>query len=155
MKKLILNLCRWALAALGVTGMISCDGDSDFLPAPEYGCPMMNFRVQGKVLSSETDKPVKGIAVIAIIDHHTYESQDTVWTADNGEFVCKDYASPSESVILKFTDVDGADNGGEFRTKKVEVPLTKQLEAGEDWNIGAYTAEDVAVELEPVVPAEE
>ena len=41
MKGLFLRFCRYALAMLGISGVISCDGDDDIVPAPEYGVPVM------------------------------------------------------------------------------------------------------------------
>jgi hypothetical protein len=41
MKGLFLRFCRWALAMLGISGVISCDGDDDIVAVPEYGVPVM------------------------------------------------------------------------------------------------------------------
>ena len=151
MKNAILNICRWALAALGISGVVSCDGDGGIDPTPEYGVPVMDFRVQGKVLSSESNKPIKGIAVTGIIEDN-YERKDTVWTANNGEFVYSGMGFPSESILLKFSDVDGTDNQGEFQTQKVTVQLTRQEESQDGWYVGMHTADDVTVKLDPVKP---
>lgn len=116
MRDLILRFCRWALPLLGVSAAISCDNviqAPDMYgcpPAPEYGVPVMEFRISGKAVDARTEEPVKGIAVTYITEDK-YESPDTTWTSDNGEFMIRQNSFPSYKMTLKFTDVDGADNG--------------------------------------------
>ena len=94
MRDLFLRFCRWALPLLGISGVISCDNviqSPDMYgcpPAPEYGVPVMEFRMKGKVVDSQSEQPI------------------------NGEFICQGEDVTSESMILKFTDVDGQENLG-------------------------------------------
>ena len=158
MRDLILRFCRWALPLLGVSAAISCDNviqAPDMYgcpPTPEYGVPIMEFRISGKAEDAQTGKPVKGIAVTYITEDK-YESPDTTWTSDNGEFLIESYCFPSDKMTLKFTDVDGADNG-EYSVEEVEVTLDWKEESQDGWMVGIFTADDVQVKLDPVQPAD-
>ena len=158
MRNLILRFCRWALPLLGVSAAISCDNviqAPDMYgcpPTPEYGAPVMEFRISGKAVDARTGEPVKGIAVTYITEDK-YESPDTTWTSDNGEFMIRQNSFPSYKRTLKFTDVDGADNG-EYSVKEVEVTLDWKEESQDGWMVGIFTADDVQVKLDPVQPAD-
>ena len=54
---------------------------------------------------------------------------------------------------LKFTDVDGVENG-EYSVEKVEVTLIRKEESQDGWMVGIYAADDVQVNLDPVQPAD-
>ena len=65
MKNLVLRLCRWGLTILGINCVISCDGDHGTV-APmygvqvaEYGVPVIEYRISGKVIDSRTESPYK------------------------------------------------------------------------------------------------
>lgn len=153
MRDLILRFCRWALSLLGVSDAISCD---NVIQAPDmYGCPpVMEFRISGKAVDAKTGEPVKGIAVTHINPENQYERPDTTWTSEKGEFVVQQSSFPSDKMIMKFTDVDGSENG-EYSVGQVEVPLVLKEETQDGWMVGIYTADDVQVELDPVADEEE
>lgn len=153
MKDLFLRFCRWVLATLGITGVISCDGDGP-LPALEYGVPVMEFRISGKAVDAKTGQPVKGIAVTHIHPENQYQRQDTTWTSEKGEFIVQQSSFPSDKMILKFTDVDGSENG-EYSVEQVEVALVLKEASQDGWMVGIYAADDVQVELDPVAAEEE
>ena len=111
--------------------------------------------MKGKVVDSKTEQPIKGIAVTRINEVTPYQSADTVWTSDDGEFICQGEDFPNDSMILKFTDVDGVDNMGEFQQQEVKVMLTRMEGSEDGWFEGIYTSDDVLVKLDPVAPAEE
>ena len=100
----------------------------------------MEFKVTGKVTNSETETPVKGIAV-TYIQHNEWERPDTVWTDEDGRFLYESHDFPSDSLKFKFTDVDGEENGGEFETKEVTVPLTQTVPGNGNWDNGDYSGE--------------
>ena len=158
MKDLILHICRWLLPLFGVTAVVSCqkekstDDHSDD-PLCEYGTPVMEYRISGKVTDAGTGAPVKGIEVTYVRDNPMYGAPDIVKTAGNGEFVCSGDDFPSKSAILKFSDVDGADNAGEFQTKEVKVTLVRKEGTEDGWFGGVYEAENVLVELDLVSDA--
>ena len=56
-------------------------------------------------------------------------------------------------MTLKFTDVDGAENG-EYSVGKAEVTLVRKEESQDGWMVGIYAADDVQVKLDPVQPAD-
>jgi putative lipoprotein (rSAM/lipoprotein system) len=122
-------------------------------PAPEYGVPVMEFRISGKAVDAMTGEPVKGIAVTHINPEAQYERPDTTWTSEKGEFVVQQSSFPSDKMIMKFTDVDGCENG-EYSVGQVEVPLVLKEESQDGWMVGIYTADDVQVELDPVADEE-
>lgn len=152
MRDLILRFCRWALPLLGVSAATSCD---NVIQAPDmYGCPpVMEFRISGKAVDAKTGEPVKGIAVTHINPEDQYERPDTTWTSEKGEFVVQQSSFPSDKMIMKFTDVDGSENG-EYSVGQVEVPLVLKEESQDGWMVGIYTADDVQVELDPVADEE-
>lgn len=159
MKNLFLRFCRWALPLLGVSATVSCDfviQTPDMYgcpPAPEYGVPVMEFRISGKVEDAVTGEPVKGIAVTRIYRDDQYEPRDTAWTADDGQFLVQGSAFPADRMTLKFTDVDGEENG-EYATESLEVGLERIEDPQDVWHEGVYAAEDINVRLDPVRSSE-
>ena len=100
----------------------------------------MEFIVTGKVTDSETENPVKGIAV-TYIQHNDWERSDTVWTDEDGRFLYESYDFPSDNPKFKFTDVDGEENGGDYETKVVTVPVTQTAPGDGNWDNGDYSGE--------------
>jgi putative lipoprotein (rSAM/lipoprotein system) len=154
MKDIFLSFCRWLLPFFGVSAVISCDNvinepDMYGCPVPEYGAPVMEFRVKGSVTDSVTGEPVKGIAVSTDDD---WEDPEVV-TSDNGEFVYESYGFPKEIIKLKFKDVD-FDEDGAYMPKELEVALKKASEGSGAWDEGFYIAEDVMVKLNEDIPVE-
>ena len=154
MKDLIVRLCRWGLTVLGVNAAISCDNNIEVapmygVPVVEYGSPFMEYRIKGQVVSSNSGDPIKGIAVTYINEATKQESKDTVWTTSNGEFECHGTDFPTESIILKFTDVDGVENIAEFDSKSVRMALKKVEDGDGRWNMGVFTTDDLNITLLP------
>ena len=107
----------------------------------------MEFKVTGKVTDSETETPVKGIAV-TYIQFNECERPDTVWTDEDGRFLYESHDFPSDSLKFKFTDVDGEENGGEYQVKEVTVSLVQTGGGDGNWDEGDFAAENVEVTLE-------
>ena len=149
MKELIIRFCHWTLALLGLGATNGCKGPGVIC---EYGVPTMEYRVSGKVIDSSTDSPIKGIAITRINENTREESIDTVWTSKDGSFICEGNNFPTESITLKFTDVDGTDNIDQFQAKEVTVTLTKETDGEGNWNYGVYTAEELLIKLDPELP---
>lgn len=144
---LFLRFCRWALPLLGVSAVISCDGDGSgdtCVPmygavVAEYGVQMVEYRVTGKVVDNN-DNPIADILVgDDYSDNHTL-------TKDDGTFVFESQAVifAGQSAVLNFRDLDGEENGGEFETKLQSVPLDPVV--SED--AMAYEAANVEVVLD-------
>lgn len=140
MKNILLRFCRWALAALGITAVGSCER---FEPVAEYGCPTMTFRVSGKIVNSTTGQPVKGIAVSCDDDWDDPE----VITSDDGEFVYESYAFPTDKITLKYKDSDGAENGY-YMSKEGPVILKKAQNGASTWDSGLYVAENLQIKMD-------
>lgn len=151
MKDLLLRFCRWALPLLGISSVISCDGNS-LIPmygtqVAEYGTPTMEFRVTGKVTDSHTGEPLKGISVSCDDDWEDPE----VFTSENGEFVYESYAFPSDEVLLKFKDLDGEENGF-YIHEELKVMLKQSKPGSGNWDQGLYIAEGVEVKMMEDLP---
>jgi putative lipoprotein (rSAM/lipoprotein system) len=101
-------------------------------------------------VTDETGNAIQGIRVVISAEYPNplYTGTpltDTLWTNNNGEYVTgKSYLVEQfaymKSVQLEFEDVDGAENGGEFQSVTVEVPVTQVKEGDGHWYNGAYEA---------------
>ena len=132
------------LALLGV-GAVSCDNDW-FDVVAEYGCPHMNFSFKARVID-EAGKPIEGIEV----------------QTRNGDFYMDNFSDaegnidlnvsmwPDTNIDLVFTDVDGAENGGEFETLNLNIAdkVEQVAEGSGSWYEGGYKADlgDVVMTL--------
>ena len=119
-------------AILGVLGFSACDNP----PLDMYGSPTVDFMVKGKVTDSE-GTPIKGI----VISSKRGLSDDlSAVTDENGEFITNQIHQTGFYGTLVFTDVDGADNGGDFATCEKDLSaLPKTLvKDGEGWYEGEY-----------------
>lgn len=136
MKKIITK----SLSILGFTiPMFGCD-------APEmYGTPWADYEVKGKVLDADGD-PIKGIKVSLIEDQ--YNSQSTQ-SLENGTFKVSLGTIPFDKLKLTAQDIDGAENGGEFEEKTLELDFSKVAYTGESdgWYHGKKSIEqDIVLE---------
>ena len=132
------------LALLGVSA-VSCDNDW-FDVVAEYGCPHMNFSLKARVID-EAGKPIEGIEV----------------QTRNGDFYMDNFSDaegnidlnvsmwPDTNIDLVFTDVDGAENGGEFETLNLNIAdkVEQVAEGSGSWYEGGYKADlgDVTMTL--------
>ena len=143
MKNLFIRLIKVALGLLGVVMVDSC------IAKAEYGCPHADFEAKG-VVSDEDGNGIQGIRVVVSIDDPSpaYKGdphRDTLWTNHIGEYVTGDSYMVDDfaymdNVKLEFVDVDGQENGGEFHSVIVEVPVFKVKEGDGNWYDGAYEA---------------
>lgn len=150
MKDLFFRFCRWALPLLGVSTAISCDNvfqspDMYGTMVAEYGVPVMEYKIKGKVTDAYSGEPVKGIKVTG------EESYEPVYTSESGEFSYEGTAFPDGKVTLVFADVDGKDNGM-YLKETVEVSVEKSKDGSGAWYAGLYIADDVRVRLLPDFP---
>ena len=116
--------------ALAAATLVSCSKEQN-------GDPFILFEVHGKVMDA-AGNPLEGINVIA-------GQADVQKTNINGNFTFHGRTIPSDHVLLTFEDKDGDDNGGEFVTKTVEIPL-RQKSPGTSGNYkGTFFAGEVEV----------
>lgn len=116
--------------------------DPEPIATPEYGTPVSMFSVKGRVVDADMN-PIKNIEVST---KYWYE---TVRTEEDGSFhfTGEDVGMDPSLLSLQFTDTDGEENGGEFETKTVDVPLEQTDPGDGNWDMGDYTAEDVEIVL--------
>jgi putative lipoprotein (rSAM/lipoprotein system) len=133
------------LSLLGF-GTIACDNVSMKDVVAEYGCPHINFSLKARVID-EAGKPIEGIEV---------QTKDNAFYADNysdaeGNIDLKVGMWPVTNIDLVFTDVDGAENGGEFETLNLNIAdKVEQVKEGSgSWYEGGYKADlgDVVMTL--------
>lgn len=136
MKKLIYLL----LALLGF-GAVSCEEIGEDVSG-EYGCPHVNFSLKARVVN-QMGEPIEGIKVrVDWIEEYT---------DPNGEINVNESVFTGSQNRVRFEDVDGEANGGEFETLTLDI--TDKVEQTEDgsgsWYDGAFKAElgDVTMTL--------
>jgi putative lipoprotein (rSAM/lipoprotein system) len=124
------------LALLGFSGCnIENDGPDMYGPPSVvmYGVPEAQFVAKGAVTDGE-DKPIENIRVVLKIkddEGHSYREgyRDTVYTDSKGEFRTDLRPVTEWPIELIAADIDGAENGGEFKE------MTKEFAAEEgEWN---------------------
>ncbi|MBO7262766.1 MAG: radical SAM-associated putative lipoprotein [Alistipes sp.] len=130
------------LSLLGF-GAVACNGSHTVV---EYGCPTMTFSLKARVID-EAGKPIEGIEV---------QTNRNAFYADNysdaeGNIDLNVNMWPDTNIDLVFTDVDGAENGGEFETLNLNIAdKVEQVKEGSgSWYEGGYKAElgDVVMTL--------
>lgn len=147
MKEIVLKICRWLLPLLGISTISSCGEGSPFDGGyAMYGTPTMNFRVKGKVVDKDTGNPIKDISVNAF-KPKAYDLECQTVTDENGGFEVLGHSFPSDTVYLKFTDVDGDDNGGSFVYKEQAVYVKKIKKGDGAWDAGDYEADEVEIKM--------
>jgi putative lipoprotein (rSAM/lipoprotein system) len=87
---------------------------------PMYGITSVNFctyKIAGTVKNSSS-KPVENIRIVR--ESEIFDN-DTIYTDANGKYVLMFYDNPTTLVL---EDIDGKENGGEFKTKEIDVFFT-------------------------------
>lgn len=134
------------LFALLGFGAVACDNGSMDDVVAEYGCPHINFSLKARVVD-EAGKPIEGIEV---------QTKDNDFYADNysdaeGNIDLNVSMWPDTNIDLVFTDVDGAENGGEFEALELNIAdKVEQVKEGSgSWYEGGYKADlgDVTMTL--------
>lgn len=139
-KKLEHRLLSGALLLLGFT---ACGEVAD-----EYGTPIVDFQVKGRV-TSEDGKPLQGIQAV-VKGYYSYQKEDgtevyendTVYTDADGRFVSHKASTgwvDSEQLVLH--DIDGEANGGTFKSDSLKLTGMdrKQIKKGDKhWYQGMY-----------------
>lgn len=143
MRDVFIRLIKIILGFLGVVMVDSC------VAKAEYGCPHADFEAKG-VVTDEDGNGIQGIRVVISAEYPSpnYVGEpmtDTLWTNHNGEYVTSDSYVDDDfaymnSVGLEFEDIDGQENGGEFRKVEIEVPVFKVKDGDGNWYDGAFEA---------------
>jgi putative lipoprotein (rSAM/lipoprotein system) len=136
------------LALLGFSGCEFMAGDGDdngdgggtFMYAPLR----VGFVVKGAVTDAD-DKPLENIRIVLKLrDDETDENligaqslRDTVYTDAKGEFRTEERPDISTVWTLTATDIDGAENGGEFNSEEKQFNIQDNF----DYDEGLYVNE--------------
>lgn len=137
---------RLIIFLLGLLGLsaVSCDRP-DNLNA--YGTPHVVFSLKARVVD-EQGNPIKGIEVDA---NEHYWANDKGYSDDEGYIDVFGNVPPGNQYKVRFIDVDGAENGGEFETLELDIrdKVVKVADNPHGWCEGEYKAElgDVTLKL--------
>ena len=88
----------------------------------KYGMPVTEYEINGVVTDKTNAKSVQNIRVIR---QKYQEYGDTIYTNQQGIYVFKLWEDFSNPVHLKFEDIDGEENGGDFETQEIDVKFTE------------------------------
>lgn len=136
MKRLI-----YMLMALVGFGAVSCEEITEEV-AGEYGVPHVNFSLKARVVD-EAGEPIEGIKVrVDWVEEYT--NQD-------GEISINGSVFTGSQNRVRFEDVDGEENGGEFETLTLDITdkVEQTADGSGSWYDGAFKAElgDVTMKL--------
>lgn len=140
------SLAKVVFALLGFSSVTFCDSNSSNERLDEYGTPVADYAVKGTVVD-EDSKPISGIRVVRDNIEGKSTDKDTTYTDANGKFSLDYMRTGGIGPDLKFEDIDGEANGGEFATKELVGIDYRQTSERENWYMGKFDA-DVNVSLE-------
>jgi putative lipoprotein (rSAM/lipoprotein system) len=86
----------------------------------KYGDPAAEYEVRGIVADNETSKPIQNIKVVSTNGY-------TMYTDTEGKYAVHDisYGTGAFDSQVKFEDIDGEENDGDFETQEIDVKFTK------------------------------
>jgi len=126
---------------LGIVGIFSACSK----PVPKYGLPYGHYEVKGVITDKETSNSLQNIQVV--LQRHGGRN-DTIYTDIDGKYVFRE--SQTSNFHIKYEDIDGEENGGDFKIKEIKTKLTEadRVEKGDgNWYEGKFV-KTVNVELE-------
>ena len=143
----------WLLAVLGFGSLVGCEQ----VPVM-YGSPSADYEIKGKVLDADGD-PIKGIKV----EVQTYVAGPEPipiirkFSLDDGTYDASVQTFPVSKLRLVAQDVDGAENGGEFAERTIELDFSKVEATGDKdaWYNGTKSIEKQIVMQEKSDEAQE
>ena len=118
----------------------SCSEDSTKdLPAPEYGCPWVEFSIKARVVDADGN-PIEGIEAKGGYNADYLEFLGLTDVDGNLNIESGDMSYPRYMLL---TDTDGEANGGEFQDKIVRIEDSfEQIKEGDGrWYGGVFKAE--------------
>jgi len=113
-KSIIKSFDKVILLILGISPILYA--------CPKYGEPIATYELKGIVTNKETTRPIKHIQITTDTDRYR---KDTLYTDSRGQYNYKfvDYLW-DRPLHLKFEDIDGEENGGEFITQEMDITFT-------------------------------
>lgn len=153
-KSLWLRFCRWGLAVLGISAVVSCEEIiNNFTPAAEYGCPTMEYEIKGKVVNDKDGNGIEGLRV-SVYEGEILDDYGSVLSGKDGEFLLSGNEFPQDSLKVYVRDIDGEENGLFLDTEQT-VGLKQDEKGDGTWYKGRFSASDVIIRVkEAEVPAE-
>ena len=134
---------RWYQAVLTVLlsmlGFESCSTDDP--GTEEYGTPYVNYVIKGTV-TDEAGTPIPGIQIEAPAPLHSSMGFQFALTDANGVFQMSQFSLFGEG-ILTAKDIDGEDNGGEFKSDTLQITKlpSQRIEDGDGWFVGTFNVD--------------
>lgn len=98
----------------------------------KYGVPFTGFQLKGKV-SNEQAEPIKNIRIIV---EKKYESADTLYTSETGNYdVAFPLYEPNNEFNVSVEDIDGEENNGMFvsQSKTIILKETDFNNGNKEW----------------------
>ncbi|MCL2596617.1 MAG: radical SAM-associated putative lipoprotein [Paludibacter sp.] len=139
--KISTKICGALLAVLGFSALATSCKYGVIVPNPAYGMPSADYFIDGKVVSEQTEEPIKDLKIRFVgqigSDYHPI---DSVFSDENGEFnFVRQREFPLTSYSLDIQDVDG-DLNGAFNDTTVNVQIENDEYQGSDgeWYFGTY-----------------
>ena len=148
------------LALIGI-GSTSCDEIASILGGGMmcmYGTPTAEYSVKGKV-TDEKGKGLEGIRVIingqvgeregVVLDDNAdlLCFSDTLATDSKGNFSLERQGFPADRIYIKYQDIDGPANGGEFKSNTLVINDLEFKGKKGAWIIGKVEIVDADVVL--------
>lgn len=136
MKDVFIKLFRCLLPILGFALVESCAKEM-------YACPYSDFQLKGTVTDTEGE-PIEGIKVnlsgVKGGQIDGYRQDEVCYTDSEGIYIVtnQDF-STFDNLHLKFEDIDGIANDGEFETYELDVAV-EQTKKADGWFEGAFRA---------------
>ena len=134
--KISSKICGVLLTVLGFSAIFSSCKPKYGMPPPMYGVPNADYFIDGKIVSEETNEPIKDLNVRFIEQGHNSFS---VFTNAEGSFefshhddyLIRDYA-------IEIEDIDGEENGA-FNDTVINVHINQnEYQGGDSWYAGKY-----------------
>lgn len=127
---------------MALLGFTACDPDRGMV---EYGVPVSDFSLKARVVD-EDNNPIKGIEVRG----GKYSKLEPIgYTDENGEFKLETDDTNRDEIdapaYIYFVDVDGEENGGEFKSPREPIFVNYKLVERDGWY--SRTEAEVSVEL--------
>ena len=141
MTKPIYKLIIFVFGVLG----LSCSKNPYTPPAPEYGMPYAKIKISGSVSDKASGTPLDSIS-INFRGSDFFSNDSGIWAIDNEGFPCNLEGFAPCSLVV--TDIDGADNGGDFMTITIPLDLQKTQNGSGTWYLGQYEQHNIDVQME-------
>ena len=154
--KLLKWLCSMVMVAMGFT---VCSKDEPEDVYYMYGTPTCDYKISG-IVKDRKYKAIPGINVVLQKSNNGVKEDFMTLTTDkDGKFSTEYYNTEDVDIAyVKFTDVDGDENGGEFEDKTISAwgMFRTQVEEGDgSWYSGKIDLYDeILLNLKPEDSAE-